>query len=160
MWVYVSSPDLHFLVCKMGSGGTVYTIGQNGMLHLAGLAQSSFGPWADSCPVQREQMAGAPQLPGTATTFPATHSECWERSHWSSNWVEAGLLHALGANRSFLALPWGGPKCVQQRPCPLFPHPSLGGCQGTTCPWVPHQLPKQSHHRSFCPRWKQASGSI
>ena len=31
MWVYPSSPDLHFLVCKMGSGGTVYTIGQNAL---------------------------------------------------------------------------------------------------------------------------------
>lgn len=48
MWVYLSSLDLSFLVCKMGCG--IYTTGQNRSMHLAGLAQSSLGPQAGSHP--------------------------------------------------------------------------------------------------------------
>lgn len=97
MWVYLSSPDLHFLVCKMGSGGTVYTIEQNGMLHLASLAQSSFGPWADSCPVQREQMAGwRPPAPWNCDHIP---------SHPLRVLGKVTLEQHLGGSR-FAACPW------------------------------------------------------
>ena len=57
-WVYSSPLGLHRPVYKVGGGSGVRTTAQKGEMHLAGLAQSSSGPQAGSCPPLRDQMAG------------------------------------------------------------------------------------------------------
>lgn len=123
-WVYPSPLSLHHPVCKVGGGGGVRTTAQKGMMHLAGLAQSSSGPRAGCCPPLRGQMAGQHR--------PAPR----HGDHTPSRPLSARKGHigaALGQNQ---VLPWvtlGGLTCVQQKPCPCS-HPSPDGRQGTTCP--------------------------
>lgn len=125
-----NSPDLCFLVYKMGSGGGVSTTGQTGTMHLAGLAQSRLRPRAGSHPLWCQQMAGrCPPAP-------------WQWDHIPSRPLRVPgrvtLEQRLGGRHRFAAgtlsfLPGLSLHCpgVAQNVCnrdhvPCFPTPSLG----------------------------------
>ena len=100
-WVYSSPLGLHRPVYKVGGGSGVRTTAQKGEMHLAGLAQSSSGPQAGSCPPLRDQMAGQhPPAP-------------WHWDHTPSHPLSARKGHigaALGQNHL--------KDTLARRPCP------------------------------------------
>lgn len=94
-----------------------------------------------------------PQLPGTGATFPASHSECWEGSHWSSTWTAgAGLLHDLRS--SFWVSPCASLGVAQNictRHVPCFPTPPREGIEKPDAYMYLTKQPEQSHYRPVSP---------
>jgi len=119
-------------------------------MHLAGLAQSSSGPRAGSCPPLRGQMAGQhPPAP-------------WHWDHTPSHPLSTRKGHigaALGQNQVLPRVTQGGLTCVQQKPCPVPPslprQPS-----GDHMPTSPTPATKQSHRRPVSAGWNTAPGSF